>query len=217
MDWMRQKDNPYFARAFVNRVWANYFGVGLIDPPDDMNLANPPSNAALLDYLADGFVDHGFDMKWLHREIVTQPTPTSGAGGRTRRTGSTSGTSAARSCAGCRPRSLFDALALATAWTTRGKTLHDDPAGSRAIGRASGLHRHARARRYAVKLFGSRPRTSTATASAPTSRACCRRSTCERPGRAEAARPPRRLARQQVAAPRQPTPTSWSARPTCGR
>src|SRR5262245_598204 len=71
MDWMRQKDNPYFARAFINRVWVEYFGTGIINPPDDMNLANAPSNAALLDYLADGFVGHGFDMKWLHREIVT--------------------------------------------------------------------------------------------------------------------------------------------------
>jgi hypothetical protein len=70
MDWMRRRDNPYFARVFVNRVWAEYFGVGIINPPDDMNLANPPGNAALLDYLADGFVDHGFDMKWLHREIA---------------------------------------------------------------------------------------------------------------------------------------------------
>lgn len=70
MDWMRRKDNPYFARVFVNRVWAEYFGVGIIHPPDDMNLANPPSNAALLDYLANGFVDRGFDMKWLHREIA---------------------------------------------------------------------------------------------------------------------------------------------------
>ena len=70
MEWLRSKDNPYFARAFVNRVWANYFGVGIVNPTDDMNLANPPSNAALLDYLADGFVDHDFDMKWLHREIT---------------------------------------------------------------------------------------------------------------------------------------------------
>src|SRR6185312_10745105 len=70
MDWMRSKDNPYFARAFVNRVWANHFGRGIVNPPDDMNLANPPSNAALLGYLADGFVDHDFDMKWLHREIT---------------------------------------------------------------------------------------------------------------------------------------------------
>ncbi len=70
MEWLRSKDNPYFARAFVNRVWANYFGVGIVNPTDDMNLANPPSNAALLEYLADGFVDHNFDMKWLHREIT---------------------------------------------------------------------------------------------------------------------------------------------------
>ena len=70
MEWMRRPDNPYFARVFINRVWAEYFGVGIIQPADDMNLANPPSNAALLDYLADEFVRHGFDMKWLHREIA---------------------------------------------------------------------------------------------------------------------------------------------------
>ena len=70
MEWLRSKDNPYFAKAFVNRVWANYFGVGIVNPTDDMNLANPPSNAALLEYLADGLVDHNFDMKWLHREIT---------------------------------------------------------------------------------------------------------------------------------------------------
>ena len=70
MEWLRSKDNPYFAKAFVNRLWANYFGVGIVAPTDDMNLANPPSNAPLLEYLADGFVDHGFDMKWLHREIT---------------------------------------------------------------------------------------------------------------------------------------------------
>ncbi len=74
VDWMRDADNPYFARAFVNRVWAKYFGAGLIDPPDDLNLANPPSNPELLDYLADGFVSSKFDMKWLHRTIVTSHT-----------------------------------------------------------------------------------------------------------------------------------------------
>ena len=71
MDWMRSPDNPYFARAWVNRVWARYFGVGIIDPADDLNLANPPSNAELLDYLTAGFVDSGYDMKWLHRTIAT--------------------------------------------------------------------------------------------------------------------------------------------------
>ena len=74
MDWLRSPTNPYFARAFVNRVWANDFGSGIVNPPDDMNLANPPSNAPLLEYLAAGFVAQGFDMKWLHREILNSQT-----------------------------------------------------------------------------------------------------------------------------------------------
>ena len=70
MEWLRDPANPYFAKAIVNRVWAHYFGAGIVNPPDDLNLANAPSNAPLLDYLAAGFVEHGYDMKWLHREIV---------------------------------------------------------------------------------------------------------------------------------------------------
>src|SRR5207253_908928 len=65
-----RKDNPYFARAIVNRVWANYFHVGIVEPPDDMNQANAPSNRELLDYLATAFIEHGYDLKWLHREIT---------------------------------------------------------------------------------------------------------------------------------------------------
>jgi hypothetical protein len=74
MNWLRDPANPYFAKAIVNRVWSNYFGIGIVDPTDDMNLANPPSNAALLDYLANSFVEHDFDLKWLHREIVLTDT-----------------------------------------------------------------------------------------------------------------------------------------------
>ena len=70
MDWMRDPENPYFARAFVNRVWAAYFGRGIVEPADDMNLANPPANRELMDYLVHGFVAHNYDMKWLHREIL---------------------------------------------------------------------------------------------------------------------------------------------------
>jgi hypothetical protein len=71
---MRQKDNPYFARAIVNRVWASYFNVGIVQPPDDMSLANPPSNKPLLDYLSAAFVEHSYDLKWLHREILNSRT-----------------------------------------------------------------------------------------------------------------------------------------------
>ena len=71
MDWLRSPTNPYFSKAIVNRVWAHYFGRGIVDPPDDLNLANAPSNGALLDYLASEFVAHNYDLRWLHREIVT--------------------------------------------------------------------------------------------------------------------------------------------------
>ena len=74
MDWLRTSENPYFARAFVNRVWAGYFNVGIVEPPDDMSLANPPSNAPLLDYLTEGFIASGFDMKWVHRTIANSET-----------------------------------------------------------------------------------------------------------------------------------------------
>ena len=74
MDWMRDKDNPYFSRAIVNRIWSGYFNVGIVEPTDDLSLANPPSNDALLDYLADSFREHGYDLKWLHREIANSRT-----------------------------------------------------------------------------------------------------------------------------------------------
>lgn len=74
MQWLRSPENPYFAKAIVNRIWSNYFGVGIVDPSDDMNLANPPSNAALLDYLASGLIENDFDLKWVHRAIATSGT-----------------------------------------------------------------------------------------------------------------------------------------------
>jgi hypothetical protein len=74
MEWMRSEENPYFAKAIVNRVWANYFNVGIIEPADDQNLANPPSNEALLSYLTQEFINHKYDLKWLHRTIVSSRT-----------------------------------------------------------------------------------------------------------------------------------------------
>lgn len=74
MDWLRGPDNPFFAKAFVNRVWAAYFNAGIVDPPDDLNLANPPSNKALLDHLSKGFIESEFDMKWVHRTIANSDT-----------------------------------------------------------------------------------------------------------------------------------------------
>ena len=74
MDWLRDDHNPYFARSIVNRIWAGYFNVGIVEPVDDLSLANPPSNEALLDYLTTEFRQHGYDMKWLHRTIANSQT-----------------------------------------------------------------------------------------------------------------------------------------------
>ncbi len=74
MEWLRRKDNPYFAKAIVNRIWAHYFQAGIVNPPDDLNLANAPSNAELLDYLSNGFVENHYDLKWLHRTILNSAT-----------------------------------------------------------------------------------------------------------------------------------------------
>lgn len=74
MAWLLEENNPYFARAFVNRIWHHYFGVGIVEPPDDFNMANPPSNKPLLDWLSEQFVANGYDMKWLHRTIASSRT-----------------------------------------------------------------------------------------------------------------------------------------------
>ena len=68
-------DNPLTARIFVNRVWARYFGAGLVQSLDDFGLrSSPPSHPELLDWLAHQFIENGWSMKWLHRMITTSKT-----------------------------------------------------------------------------------------------------------------------------------------------
>lgn len=74
MEWMRAPENPWFARAIVNRVWASCFHRGLVEPPDDLNAASPPTNPEVLDWLTSGFVENGYDLKWLLREITRSST-----------------------------------------------------------------------------------------------------------------------------------------------
>ena len=59
---MTSNDNPFFARAVVNRYWAHFFGIGIVDPVDELeNEDNPPSHPELLDELAKAFVQKGYD------------------------------------------------------------------------------------------------------------------------------------------------------------
>lgn len=68
--WMTAPANPYFARAMVNRLWAHYFGRGLVEPPDALAAANPASHPVLLDELARRFAASGYDLKALHRLLL---------------------------------------------------------------------------------------------------------------------------------------------------
>jgi hypothetical protein len=69
--WMTSSENPLFAKSFANRTWSYFFGVGIIDPVDDIRASNPPSNPQLLDALTADFVKSGFDAQHLIRTIVT--------------------------------------------------------------------------------------------------------------------------------------------------
>jgi hypothetical protein len=69
-DWITSPDNPYFARATVNRIWHQYFGKGIVDPFDDFRSTNRPTNPELLNRLAEFFVDSGYRFKPLHRLIL---------------------------------------------------------------------------------------------------------------------------------------------------
>jgi hypothetical protein len=70
-DWITAPDNPYFARATANWAWAQFFGKGLADPPDDLSKSNPPVHPELLDALAKHFIEHKFDIRDLIRTITT--------------------------------------------------------------------------------------------------------------------------------------------------
>ncbi|MEL6105628.1 MAG: DUF1549 and DUF1553 domain-containing protein [Planctomycetota bacterium] len=150
MRWLRDESNPYFAKAIVNRVWSNYFGAGIVDPTDDMNLANPPSNAPLLDHLATAFIEHGFDLKWLHREIVTSDTYQRSADTNATNVGDRANFSHHI------PRRLpaevvFDMVALATGSTEKAGQLRGE-LNQMAI--AEGMARSRGASNFALNVFG---------------------------------------------------------------
>jgi hypothetical protein len=71
VDWMADPENPFFAKALVNRYWAHFFGRGIVEPMDDLRVTNPPSNPELLDALAADFIKSGYDLKHLIRTICT--------------------------------------------------------------------------------------------------------------------------------------------------
>ena len=72
--WLTSPDNRLFKRTITNRVWANFFGVGLVEAVDDIRITNPASNEKLLDAACDHLVNHKFDLKSLMRVIQQSET-----------------------------------------------------------------------------------------------------------------------------------------------
>jgi hypothetical protein len=72
--WLTSAENHFFARAMANRLWAHFFGRGIVDPVDDMHDGNPPSHPELLQELASQFAANHFDVKLLIRAICNSKT-----------------------------------------------------------------------------------------------------------------------------------------------
>jgi hypothetical protein len=112
-EWVTAADNPFFARAAVNRLWTYFFGAGLADLGDRWTDDRPASHKVLLDELARAFVDHKYDVKFLIRTII--------ASGAYQRSSAVSHPShkethlfARMPLRGLSPEQLFDSLAEAT-------------------------------------------------------------------------------------------------------
>lgn len=72
--WLTSNDNPFFAQNLSNRVWQHFFGIGIIEPVDDVRVSNPASNPELLDVLAKKFMEYNYDLRKLVRDICLSNT-----------------------------------------------------------------------------------------------------------------------------------------------
>ncbi len=74
-NWIASEQNPLTARVIVNRVWHYHFGRGIVSTPSDFGKnGTEPSHPELLDWLARRFMENGWSLKWLHREILSSST-----------------------------------------------------------------------------------------------------------------------------------------------
>ena len=70
-DWLTARDNPYFAKAIVNRLWKSLMGRGLVEPVDDFRSTNPATHPALLNQLAEDFIAHNYNIRHTLKVIAT--------------------------------------------------------------------------------------------------------------------------------------------------
>ena len=72
--WLTAPENPFFAASVSNRIWAHFYGQGIVEPVDDVRVSNPPSNPELLDVLAKKLIEYHYNFKKLVRDICLSQT-----------------------------------------------------------------------------------------------------------------------------------------------
>jgi len=149
--WITSPDNPYFAPSVANRIWAHFFGVGVVEPVDDIRVSNPPSNGELFDALGAKLVEYKYDYRQLIRDICNSQTY--------QRSSATnpSNESDTRNFARATPRrmtaeTLLDCLSQATQSSEK---LPGLPLGAKAVELADGNTNH-----YFLQTFGRASRAS---------------------------------------------------------
>ncbi len=114
-DWIVHEDNPWFAKMAVNRMWAQFFGRGIVDPVDDFSDNNPPSHPEVLQLLANDFVENNYDLKRLVR-VITSTRVYQLSGRQTHESQSEPSHFARAVLRGLTPEQFFDSLAEAVGY-----------------------------------------------------------------------------------------------------
>ncbi len=114
-NWIVSADNPYFAKAAVNRIWSYHFGIGLVEPMDDFSSHNPASHPELLNLLAEEFVKHDYDFKFMIRAITASATYQL-TSQQTDASQSRHSAFAKAAVRGLTPEQIFDSIAQATGY-----------------------------------------------------------------------------------------------------
>ncbi|MEN1678265.1 MAG: DUF1549 and DUF1553 domain-containing protein [Planctomycetota bacterium] len=158
-EWITSPDNPYFAPSVANRVWAHFFGMGIVDPVDDIRISNPPSNPELFETLGQKLVEYDYDLRRLVADICTSNTYQRSS------LANPSNEADTRNFARCIPRrlpaeTLLDCLSQATESPEK---LSGLPLGAKAVEIAGGNPRN-----YFLQAFGRSSRQSVCACGATT-------------------------------------------------
>ncbi|HLH17536.1 MAG TPA: DUF1549 and DUF1553 domain-containing protein [Bryobacteraceae bacterium] len=152
-EWLTSPDNALFRQNLANRIWAHFFGRGIVEPVDDVRISNPPSNRELLESLGRHLADYGFDARRLIRDICLSRTyQLSAVPNATNRDDETQFSHAR--LRRIRADVLLDAISEVTATPTN---FNETPRGWRAVQLFEGLNR---SNNYFLKTFGLCPRES---------------------------------------------------------